>query len=225
MKRTFLALIPALIISSLAYLGFRFMPDSSFSRLFVLMGGNILSGGYIQFFLYLLFFRGTLEIGHYFREVREESGAMKSGILSEKEQYVYYGEDINELKLLVIEEEEVSPRTLFRLVKMGATKYLRTGSVTEVLEIITAQVRIIQNRMESGHSIIRYTAWALPALGFLGTVWGISSALGVARKVVQEGDISEITSKNVGGNCSLTHCARSSVFRPASNSPRTRSML
>ena len=55
MKRTFLALIPALIISSLAYLGFRFMPDSSFSRLFVLMGGNILSGGYIQFFLYLLF--------------------------------------------------------------------------------------------------------------------------------------------------------------------------
>jgi chemotaxis protein MotA len=176
------------------HMGFRFLPDSYFSRLFVLMGGNILQGGYIQFFLYFLFFRGILEIAAYSREVRREAGALEQGVLAEKEQYVYYRDDINELKLRVIEEEETSPRTLFRLVKMGATKYLRTGSVTEVLEVITAQVRIIQNRVESGHSTIRYAAWALPALGFLGTVWGISSALGVARKVVQEGDISEITS-------------------------------
>ena len=48
-------------------------------------------------------------------------------------------------------------------------------------------------RMESELSIIRYIAWAIPSVGFIGTVRGIGDALGQAHRAV-EGDISGVTS-------------------------------
>ena len=40
--------------------------------------------------------------------------------------------------------------------------------------------------------MIRYIAWAIPSIGFIGTVRGIGSALGQAHRAV-EGDISGVT--------------------------------
>jgi biopolymer transport protein ExbB/TolQ len=40
--------------------------------------------------------------------------------------------------------------------------------------------------------MVRYIAWAIPSIGFLGTVRGIGDALGQAHKAV-EGDIAGVT--------------------------------
>ncbi|MDH3526996.1 MAG: MotA/TolQ/ExbB proton channel family protein [Gammaproteobacteria bacterium] len=48
------------------------------------------------------------------------------------------------------------------------------------------------DRMESELSIIRYIAWAIPSVGFIGTVRGIGDALGQAHRAV-EGDITGVT--------------------------------
>jgi biopolymer transport protein ExbB/TolQ len=44
--------------------------------------------------------------------------------------------------------------------------------------------------------MIRYIAWAIPSVGFIGTVRGIGEALGQAHKAI-EGDIFEVT-KSLG---------------------------
>jgi biopolymer transport protein ExbB/TolQ len=51
-------------------------------------------------------------------------------------------------------------------------------------------------RLESELSMIRYIAWAIPSVGFLGTVRGIGEALGQAHKAI-EGDIFGVT-KSLG---------------------------
>jgi biopolymer transport protein ExbB/TolQ len=48
-------------------------------------------------------------------------------------------------------------------------------------------------QLESDLSLIRYIAWAIPSVGFIGTVRGISEALGQADMAIQ-GDISGVTS-------------------------------
>jgi biopolymer transport protein ExbB/TolQ len=40
--------------------------------------------------------------------------------------------------------------------------------------------------------MIRYIAWAIPSVGFIGTVRGIGQALGYAHKAI-EGDIFDVT--------------------------------
>ncbi len=47
-------------------------------------------------------------------------------------------------------------------------------------------------RLESELSMIRYIAWAIPSIGFIGTVRGIGAALGQAHRAV-EGDIAGVT--------------------------------
>ena len=47
-------------------------------------------------------------------------------------------------------------------------------------------------RLESELSTIRYIAWAIPSVGFIGTVRGIGDALGQAHRAV-EGDITGVT--------------------------------
>ena len=42
--------------------------------------------------------------------------------------------------------------------------------------------------------MVRYIAWAIPSIGFIGTVRGIGEALGQAHKAV-EGDIAGVTQR------------------------------
>ena len=80
------------------------------------------------------------------------------------------------------------PRVLLgALERFGATNNIQDSS-TEVLNLCEAE----SERLESELSIIRYIAWAIPSVGFIGTVRGIGDALAQAHKAV-EGDITGVT--------------------------------
>lgn len=75
----------------------------------------------------------------------------------------------------------------------------RFGATRNVQDVSNAARDICESegeRMESELSIIRYIAWAIPSVGFIGTVRGIGNALGQAHRAV-EGDITGVTS-NLG---------------------------
>ena len=72
----------------------------------------------------------------------------------------------------------------------------RFGATRNVQDVSTAARAICESegeRMETELSIIRYIAWAIPSVGFIGTVRGIGDALGQAHRAV-EGDITGVTS-------------------------------
>ena len=71
----------------------------------------------------------------------------------------------------------------------------RFGATGNVQNVSTAARDICDSegeRLESELSTIRYIAWAIPSVGFIGTVRGIGNALGQAHRAV-EGDISGVT--------------------------------
>lgn len=71
----------------------------------------------------------------------------------------------------------------------------RFGATKNVQDVSTAARDVCESegeRMESELSIIRYIAWAIPSVGFIGTVRGIGDALGQAHRAV-EGDITGVT--------------------------------
>jgi biopolymer transport protein ExbB/TolQ len=84
------------------------------------------------------------------------------------------------------------PRVLHHvLVRFGATR-----SVQDVASSTHQLVESEAERMESELSMIRYILWAIPAIGFIGTVRGIGLALNMAHRAV-EGDVSGVT-ENLG---------------------------
>jgi biopolymer transport protein ExbB/TolQ len=94
--------------------------------------------------------------------------------------------------LPVDEQRMFLPRVLLSaLARFGATRNVQdVSSCTHTLVVNEAE------RMESELSMIRYIAWAIPSIGFIGTVRGIGGALAQAHRAV-EGDISGVT-ENLG---------------------------
>ena len=75
----------------------------------------------------------------------------------------------------------------------GLERYHITGSVPEATETIMGRLEVASEQQESELSMLRYLVWAIPSIGFIGTVRGIGVALQRADQALQ-GDISEVTS-------------------------------
>jgi biopolymer transport protein ExbB/TolQ len=93
------------------------------------------------------------------------------------------------LQTLPVEEREfLLPRALLSaLQRFGSTRNIQDVS-TAVREICNTE----SDRLDSELSMIRYIIWAVPSIGFIGTVRGIGEALGQAHKAV-DGDIVGVT--------------------------------
>ena len=80
------------------------------------------------------------------------------------------------------------PRALLHaLQRFGATRNVQDASSASNTLIVSEG-----DRLEAELSMIRYILWAIPSIGFIGTVRGIGDALGSANKAVS-GDISAVT--------------------------------
>lgn len=71
-------------------------------------------------------------------------------------------------------------------------RFRSTRNIQDVSNSVRAICASESDRLDSELSMIRYIAWAIPSIGFLGTVRGIGQALGQANKAVQ-GDIAGVT--------------------------------
>ena len=86
------------------------------------------------------------------------------------------------------EQDYLLPRSLMN----GLQRFATTQSIPAVSEAVREQCDIEADRLDSELSMVRYISWAIPSIGFIGTVRGIGDALGQAYKAV-EGDISGVT--------------------------------
>ena len=79
-----------------------------------------------------------------------------------------------------------------RALKAALARFGATRNVQDVSEAAHAVVQSEAERLDSELSMVRYIAWAIPAIGFIGTVRGIGDALAEAHKAVT-GDIAGVT--------------------------------
>ncbi len=73
-------------------------------------------------------------------------------------------------------------------------RFKNTQNVQHAADAISDSVDTLAAQLESGNSMIRYFIWAIPSIGFIGTVRGIGSALAKAEEAVA-GDISGMVDK------------------------------
>jgi biopolymer transport protein ExbB/TolQ len=78
-------------------------------------------------------------------------------------------------------------------VLLGAlSRFSATANVQDASTVVHNLCESEAERLDSELSIIRYIAWAIPSIGFIGTVRGIGDALAQAHRAV-DGDITGVT--------------------------------
>ncbi|MCS6945997.1 MAG: MotA/TolQ/ExbB proton channel family protein [Steroidobacteraceae bacterium] len=124
---------------------------------------------------------------------RRERAMLESGVLKLPEGMKILPEDSRDysrqIDALPPEQRQLLlPRALSAaLARFGATR-----NVQDVSTVARSVFQSEADRLDSELAMLRYIAWAIPAIGFIGTVRGIGDALSEAHKAVG-GDISGVT--------------------------------
>ncbi len=88
--------------------------------------------------------------------------------------------------------DKTQDRLLPRAISTGLHRFSSTRNVQDVASAAYSVCDEESERLDSELAMIRYIAWAIPSIGFIGTVRGIGEALAQAHKAV-EGDITGVT--------------------------------
>jgi biopolymer transport protein ExbB/TolQ len=184
--------IAGLTLMTVNLLALTFADNALLNRIFVLFGGRLPSG-IIQGITYFLFVFGIFEILNLRRRIQNEMLAFEMNLLPESEQFVLGPEDVAKLKLNMIEIQRKQDFQLVQLIKKACTKFRSSNSISETLGILTRHSELLLRNSESDQSMIRYIAWAIPSVGFIGTVIGIAASLSHAGAAVTMAGVERVT--------------------------------
>jgi len=89
---------------------------------------------------------------------------------------------------------ETSETPLVMALMASLRRYLITSDVQNTSDAVESSIEALAIRQEAGNSMIRYLIWAIPSIGFIGTVRGIGGALALADQALA-GDIGGMTNQ------------------------------
>lgn len=131
-----------------------------------------------QNFMWIGFFWGLAELLVRYLFIKEQEHELTDGYLPENPEAILTANSMSQINRSVAEKH--GSGTLAALVRLIAYQFQLSRSVGMCQSVLNAEVESRNADIDLGYNILRYIAWMLPTLGFIGTVWGILSALSVA---------------------------------------------
>ena len=105
-------------------------------------------------------------------------------------------EDMQKYREIFERVEPFGENVLYNATSLCLNRFFTTMKVADATDAMRQSCDLDAERLETGLSIVRYLVWVIPSLGFIGTVRGISAALGQAEEAVR-GNIAPVT-ENLG---------------------------
>jgi len=152
---------------------------------------------YEQQICFTLMVWAVIMISYKFQEVRREKQMLWEDFIDiEKGERIIPEEALIHSKTLQEKLHEL-PRfadtLLPRIVRTALHRLHSTRSIRDVSQAVRELADSEADRLDSDLSLVRYIAWAIPSVGFIGTVRGIGEAMTKADQAIK-GDISGVTS-------------------------------
>ncbi|MBA4067827.1 MAG: biopolymer transporter ExbB [Isosphaera sp.] len=139
-----------------------------------------------QLACYLCFAWAALILQSRYREVRRQRAAFRMDLLPTDEGARILPEDARPLARKVESLTARRPFVLANMIRLGLGKYAVSKSAPDVAEVVRNQADVELSRLVSGMATVQYLVWAIPAIGFIGTVRGLGGAFGVDVPDVRE---------------------------------------
>ncbi len=141
----------------------------------------------VQNVMWVVFAFGAAELTIRFFEARAERTELTAGHLPEDERTILQGPELRltyaRIRDALTENQARSRRFLPRLIRRVIAQFQTTRSVEQSAAIMNSSLELYLHEVDIRYNMIRYVVWAIPALGFIGTVIGISLALNFAANV------------------------------------------
>ena len=141
----------------------------------------------VQNLTWLAFGLGVGELIVRARDARAERAELHKGYLPEDETTVLQAPELRRIygraRASGHAGSPAHERFLPRLIHRVVTQFQTSRSVDQANALLNSSLELFLHEIDLRYSLVRYIIWVIPALGFIGTVMGISLALAYAGAV------------------------------------------
>jgi len=195
--KSFIVLILSIIFVHLAYIGY-VRPEADLLLETARQAGMsaprdlvIVLKDYEQEICFILMIWGSFLILSKCRTILRNNYLFTVDLIEEASEENVVPEKIIEKLDTELSAERISS-PLIQTLRTALWRYAGTRNVQNLSDAIESSVEAIAIRQDAENSMIRYLIWAIPSIGFIGTVRGIGEALSLADKALA-GDIAGMT--------------------------------
>jgi hypothetical protein len=166
----------------------------------------------IQNGMHLLFFIGLGELFVRWRVGVRELAFIGRRYLPEDEETVLQFSDLGPVRRKVAREFDGEHGFLPSLIDLSILQFQSSRSVDQTVAVMNHSLELIAHRVDMRYGLVRYIAWLVPTLGFIGTVYALGASLAEA------GDAAEINVQElaktlaVGFDCTMVALIQSAIL-------------
>lgn len=175
-----------LIIIMIQAIGFSFLKVASmfFPEWinYIILGDKRLTLLSMQTFMWIIFFLGIGELLKKFKIINSMKSQTKDSILKEDEEILYTAKELIPLYQKNSKLLETKPSFVSEVIKEVILQFRANKSFANTQGILNSMFTDLEEKILNSYSKIKYIVWVIPTLGFIGTVYGISSTVNVVSK-------------------------------------------
>lgn len=139
-----------------------------------------------QIACYVCFVWAVFILGSRYLEVRRQRRAFGLGLLPVEEGTRILQEDARPLLRKIDQVTAQRPYILSNMIRVALGKFAISRSCQDVSETVRTQAEVDQGRLVTSLATVNYLAWAIPAIGFFGTVRGLAGSMTLAEQGGQQ---------------------------------------
>lgn len=127
-----------------------------------------------QVTMWVAFIWGLLLVARQYVDCHFAQKHLEASYLPADEDVVLQAPDLRRIFTFVKRGRVYENGYLPSLIYQAIVQYQTSKSIEQTANIVTTQLSLLHDQVDSRYSMIRYMTWLLPTLGFTGTVYGIS---------------------------------------------------
>jgi biopolymer transport protein ExbB/TolQ len=166
----------------------------------------------IQNFMHVLFFIGLGELFVRWRVATREQAFLARAFLPEDEETVLQFPDLGPLRRKVAKLFDGEHGFLPSLIDISILQFQASRSVDQTVAVMNSSLELIAHRVDLRYGLIRFIAWMVPTVGFIGTVYGLGASLYEAGAHAEINVQETARTLGVGFDCTMVALMQSAVL-------------
>ena len=135
--------------------------------------------GLIPYLIVAFFCWSVVILGLKFLKLRLQRRVLGTMIVPDDPEFILSPATVDDVNHRIFQAvDDPKHFVLFNRITIALSNLRNLGRVADVDEILQTQAEHDESSMETSYSLLQGFVWAIPVLGFIGTVQGLSSAIG-----------------------------------------------
>lgn len=167
----------------------------------------------IQNLMHIMFFVGLGEIFVRWRVASRENNFLRQQFLPEDDQTVLVSQDLGPIRRRVAGQFDHENGFLPSLINIAVLQFQSSSSVEQAAGVMNQHLELMSHRVDLRYGLVRFIAWVVPTLGFIGTVYSLGASLSAAGDPGQTLDLKMVAKTlGIGFDCTMVALVESAIL-------------